>query len=44
MKKHGKIMHELCDSTGRPNLGIMGIEGEEVQAKGIGNLVKKIIA
>jgi hypothetical protein len=38
-------MQELCDSIKRPNLQIMGIiGGEEVQAKGIGNIINKIIA
>jgi hypothetical protein len=37
-------MQELSDSIKRPNLGIKGIEeGEEVQAKGIHNIVSKII-
>jgi hypothetical protein len=37
-------MQELTDSIKRPNLRIMGIEeGEEVQAKGIYNIVNKII-
>jgi hypothetical protein len=37
-------MQELTDSIKRPNLRIMGIiEGEEVQAKGIHNIFKKII-
>jgi hypothetical protein len=35
-------MQELTDSIKRPNLRIMGTEeGEEVQAKGIHNIVKK---
>jgi hypothetical protein len=39
-----KYMHELSNSIKRPNLGIMDIEeGEEVQAKGIHNIVNKII-
>jgi hypothetical protein len=39
-----KKMQELADSIKRPNLRIMGIEeGEEVQAKGMHNIFKKII-
>jgi hypothetical protein len=36
-------MQELTNSMKRPNLRIMGIEGEEVQAKGIDNTFNKII-
>jgi hypothetical protein len=37
-------MKEFTDFIKRPNLRIMGIEeGEEVQAKGIHNIVNKII-
>jgi hypothetical protein len=37
-------MQELTDSIKRPNLRFMGIEGEEVQAKGIHNIFdEKII-
>jgi hypothetical protein len=37
-------MHELSNSTKRSNLRIMGIEeGEGVQAKGILNIINKII-
>jgi hypothetical protein len=36
-------MQELTDSIKRPNLRIMGIEEEEVQAKGIRNIFNKII-
>jgi hypothetical protein len=37
-------MQEFTKSIKRPNLRIMGIEeGEEVQAKGIHNIVNKII-
>jgi hypothetical protein len=36
-------MQELTDSIKRPNLRIMGIEGEEVQAKGMHNIFNKII-
>jgi hypothetical protein len=35
-------MQELTDSIKRPNLRIMGIEGEEVQAKGMYDIVNKI--
>jgi hypothetical protein len=37
-------MQELSDSIKRSNLGIMVIEEEEMQAKGIHNIVNKIIA
>jgi hypothetical protein len=38
-------MVELCDPIKSPNLRIMGIkEGEEIQAKGIGNIFNKIMA
>jgi hypothetical protein len=36
-------MQELTDSIKRPNLRIMGIEEEEVQAKGMHNIFNKII-
>jgi hypothetical protein len=36
-------MQELTDSIKRPNLRIMAIEGEEVQAKGMCNIFNKII-
>jgi hypothetical protein len=37
-------MQELTDTIKRPNLRIMGIEeGEEVQEKGMCNIVNKII-
>jgi hypothetical protein len=36
-------MQELTDSIKRPNLRIMGIEGDEIQAKGITNIFHKII-
>jgi hypothetical protein len=37
-------MQELSDSIKRPNLRIMGIEeSEEVQAKGMRNILNKII-
>jgi hypothetical protein len=38
-----KGMQELSNSIKRPNLRIMGIEGEEVQAKRVCNIVNKII-
>jgi predicted nuclease with TOPRIM domain len=38
-----KKMQELTDSIKRPNLRIMGTEGEEVQAKGMHNIINKII-
>jgi chromosome segregation ATPase len=37
-------IQELSDSNKRPNLRIMSIQGEEVQAKGIHNIFNKIIA
>jgi hypothetical protein len=38
------VLQEFSDSIKSPNLQIMGIEeGEEVQAKGIHNIVNKII-
>jgi hypothetical protein len=36
-------MQEFTHSIKRPNLRIMGIEGEEVEAKGICNIFNKII-
>jgi hypothetical protein len=36
-------MQELTNSIKRPNLRIMGIEEEEVQAKGVCNIFNKII-
>jgi lipid A disaccharide synthetase len=36
-------MQELTESIKRPNLRIMGIGGEEVQAKGMHNIFNKII-
>jgi hypothetical protein len=36
-------MQELTNSIKRPNLRIMGIEGEELQAKGIQHIFIKII-
>jgi hypothetical protein len=44
IKTYEKKIQELTDSIERPNLRIMGIEeGEEVQAKGMHNIVNKII-
>jgi hypothetical protein len=44
LKTCERNMQELTDSIKRPNLRIMNIkEGEEVQAKGICNIVNKII-
>jgi hypothetical protein len=44
LKTCEKKMQELTDSIKTPNLRIMGIEeGEEVQAKGMHNIVNKII-
>jgi chromosome segregation ATPase len=44
LKTCEKKMQELTDSIKKPNLRIMGIEeGEEVQAKGMHNIFKKII-
>jgi hypothetical protein len=43
LKNYERNMEELTDSIKRPNLRIMGIEEEEVQAKGICNIVNKII-
>jgi hypothetical protein len=37
-------MQELTGSIKRPNLRIMGNEGEEVKAKGMHNIFNKIIA
>jgi hypothetical protein len=43
LKMYERNMQELSDSIKRPNLRIMGIEeGQEVQTKGIHNIVKKI--
>jgi chromosome segregation ATPase len=41
LKTYERNMQELTDSIKRPNQRIMGIEEEEVQAKGIHNIVKK---
>jgi chromosome segregation ATPase len=44
LKTCERNMQELTNSSKRPNLRIMGIEeGEEVQAKGMRNIVNKII-
>jgi hypothetical protein len=43
LKTCEKKMQELTDCIKRPNLRIMGIEGEEVQAKGMRNMFNKII-
>jgi hypothetical protein len=43
LKSYEKNMQELSYSNKRPNLRIVGIEGEEVQAKGIHNIFNKII-
>jgi hypothetical protein len=43
LKTCEKKMQKLTDSIKRPNLRIMGIKGEEVQAKGIHNIFNKII-
>jgi hypothetical protein len=43
LKTCEKKMQELTDSIKRPNLRIMDIEGEEVQAKGMCNIFNKII-
>jgi hypothetical protein len=38
-----KGIYKNSDSIKRPNLRIMDIEGQEVQAKGIHNIVNKIM-
>jgi predicted nucleic acid-binding Zn-ribbon protein len=44
LKSCEKNIQELSNSIKRPNLRIMGMEeGEEVQTKGIHNIVNKII-
>jgi chromosome segregation ATPase len=43
LKSYERNMKELTNSIKRPNLRIMSIEGEEVQAKGIHNISNKII-
>jgi hypothetical protein len=44
MKNYERTMQELCNSIKRPNLQIMSIEEEEVQANNIENISKKTIA
>jgi esterase/lipase len=43
LKTYERNMQELTNSIKRPNLRIMGIEEEEVQAKEIRNIFNKII-
>jgi esterase/lipase len=43
LKTCERSMQELTDSIKRPNLRIMGIEEEEVQAKSTHNIFNKII-
>jgi hypothetical protein len=43
LKTREKKMQEISDTIKRPNLRIMGIEEEEVQAKGMYNIFNKII-
>jgi chromosome segregation ATPase len=43
LKTCEKKMQEVIDSIKRPNVRIMGIEEEEVQAKGMCNIFNKII-
>jgi hypothetical protein len=43
LKSYERNMQELGDSIKRPNLRLMGIEEEEVQAKEIHNIFNKII-
>jgi hypothetical protein len=43
LKTCERRMQEFTDSIKRPNLRIMGIEGEEVQAKGMYNIFNKIV-
>jgi chromosome segregation ATPase len=43
LKTCEKKMQELPDSIKRPHLRIMGIEEEEMQAKGMHNIINKII-
>jgi hypothetical protein len=43
LKTCEKNMQELTDSIKRPNLRIMGSEEEEVQAKGLCNILNKTI-
>jgi esterase/lipase len=43
LKSCERNMQELIDSIKRPNLTLIGIEEEEVQAKGIQNIFNKIM-
>jgi hypothetical protein len=43
LKTYEKKMQKLSDTIKRPNLRIMGIEEEEVQEKGMHNILNKII-
>jgi hypothetical protein len=43
LKTSEKKMQELTDFSKTPNLTIMGIKGEKVQAKGMHNIFNKII-
>jgi hypothetical protein len=43
LKSCERNMQELTDFIKRPNLKIMGIEGEEVQAKRIHTVFKKVV-
>jgi chromosome segregation ATPase len=43
LKSCERNVQELGDSIKRPNLRIMGVEGEEVQAKGICNIFNETI-
>jgi hypothetical protein len=43
MNKYERNMQELCDTIQRPNLLVMSIEGNEVQAKGIRSILSKMI-
>jgi predicted nucleic acid-binding Zn-ribbon protein len=45
LRKYKWNMQDIWDTMKRPNLGIMSVEeAEEIQAKGIDNLVNRIIA
>jgi hypothetical protein len=43
LKTCDRNMQELTDSIKRPNVRIMGIKGEQMQAEGIQNTFNKII-
>jgi hypothetical protein len=43
LKTCERNMQELTDSIKRPNLRVMGIEGEKVQTKGMSNTFNKVI-